>query len=104
MADWTPLERWVWERLRAGEFADIDQYCGDAGPLPPADPKTPEDWLGGDRRLTPEFLSDILLRNPWRGELQRQGVRIYGGWFDETVDLQGARLEHELWVSIGVEF
>jgi hypothetical protein len=52
---WSPLERWIWEKLQAGELANVDDYEDDNGPLPPADPKKPEDWQDGRRRLASRF-------------------------------------------------
>jgi hypothetical protein len=77
---WSHLERWIWEKLQAGAIANIDEYADDSGRLPPADPKKPEDWQDGRRRLALGFLEDLLLREPYRSGLHRRGVRIEGAW------------------------
>ncbi len=55
---------------------------------------------GGPRRkLSPTFLETILLHDPWRSAIPRQGVRIAGAWFNDTVDFEGAGIAHELWLN-----
>ncbi len=40
----------------------------------------------------------ILLHEPYRSAVPRQGVRIIGGWTTELLDLSNATLTHELWM------
>jgi hypothetical protein len=96
---WSPLECWIWEKLQAGELANVDDYEDDNGTLPPADPKKPEDWQDGRRRLASRFLGDVLLREPYRSRLHRKGVRIEGAWFNEAIDLSMAQLARGLWLD-----
>jgi len=95
---WTPLERWIWEKLQAGAIAKIDEY-EDNGRLPPADPRKPKDWEDGRRRLTPRFLEDLLLREPYRNGLHRKGARVEGAWFDEEIDLEWAEVTRQIWLD-----
>jgi uncharacterized protein YjbI with pentapeptide repeats len=87
---WSDLEAWVWHQVGSGRIADINQKLGRT-----ADPKQPEEW-GPERLLRPRFLETILLHGPWRSAIPRQGVRIVGALFDETVDLVDADVDHPL--------
>ena len=89
-AGWSDLEAWVWQEIGSGRVADINQKLGRTG-----DPKKSEDW-GPDRRLSSAFLETILLHNPWRGAILRQGVLIVGALFSETIDLRRAELSRLL--------
>ena len=92
---WTPQEQLVWERVCAGEIADFNKIEGYGGDL---DPNDPEAWPE-NRILRLEFLEDILLSEPCRSALHRQGARIIGPWFKETLDLSQASLDHPLWLD-----
>jgi hypothetical protein len=90
---WSDLETWVWQEVGSGRIADINARLGK-----PADPKKPENW-GPERRLSAHFLETLLLHDPWRGAIPRQGVRIVGALFDEPVNLVEAEIAHELWLD-----
>ena len=92
---WTEQERWVWNRVCVGEIADFNQADGYGGKL---DPKKPEGWPE-KRVLRPEFLETILLKEPYRSALPRQGVQIGGAWFRHPVDLSNASLAHPLFLN-----
>jgi hypothetical protein len=90
---WSDLEAWVWQEVGSGRTADINARLGKS-----ADPKTPEDW-GPERRLSARFLETLLLHDPWRRAIPRQGVRIVGALFAELVDLNEAEIAHEFWLD-----
>jgi hypothetical protein len=94
--DWTPQEKFVWERVAAGEIADFNSAAGYGGNL---DPRTPEAWPD-NRVLRSAFLETILLKDPYRGSLKRRGVTIAGARFTEAIDLEGAELGHRLALAI----
>jgi hypothetical protein len=52
---WSEPERWAWEKIRARQIADFNK---DQGEL---DPRTLDGW-NDKRKLSPEFLKDILLQ------------------------------------------
>jgi uncharacterized protein YjbI with pentapeptide repeats len=87
---WTPQEKFVWERVCAGEDADFNAAPGYGGHL---DPTKPEDWPQ-NRVLRPKFLEMILFKEPYRSALTRKGVVIVGARFTEAIDLENAELEH----------
>lgn len=87
---WSDLEAWVWQEIGSGRIADINQKLGWC-PLP-ADP----DGWGPERQLSSAFLETILLRDPWRSAIPRQGVLIVGALFRETLDLRRAELSRLL--------
>ena len=96
--NWSKVERWVWERIEAGETADFNARYGKEEPL---DPSKPDGWDDEekDRRISQAFLEAVLLDEPWHGAVPRQGVRILGGLFPEDIDLTNAKIGHEVWLA-----
>jgi hypothetical protein len=88
--DWTPQEKFVWERVAAGKIADFNTTDGYGGDL---DPKKPEGWPD-NRVLRPAFLETILLKEAYLRNLTRRGVTIYGARFADAVELEGAELQN----------
>ena len=93
--NWTKQEQFVWLNVCVGKEADFNKEPGYGGDL---DPKSPV-VLPESRILRSSFLDTILLNDKYRGALTRLGVRITGARFTETVDLQNAELEHDLWLD-----
>jgi hypothetical protein len=96
--DWTPQEKFVWERVAAGEIADFNTADGYGGNL---DPKMPEGWPD-NRVLRSAFLETILLKDPYRRNLTRHGVIIIGARFTQAIELEGAELGHRLGLPYGL--
>ena len=96
--DWTPQEKFVWQRVAAGEIANFNTADGYGGNL---DPKTPEGWPD-NRVLRSAFLETILLKDPYRRNLTRRGVTIVGARFPEAIELEGAELQHRLGLMDGL--
>ena len=96
---WTEPEEWVWEQVCVGAVADFNARDREQNPGLPSDwrldPTKPEGWTVG-RTLSSGFLETILLHEPYRGSLKRQGVRITGAYFTVPVDLTGAQVSHDL--------
>ena len=90
---WTNQETWVWQRVCQGQVADFNA-AEDYYPKPALF----SDWAE-NRILRPGFLETILLTDPYRSALTRQGVRVVGAWFVEPVDLENAVISHELWLD-----
>jgi hypothetical protein len=90
--DWTPQEQFVWERVCIGEAADFNDGSSFGGKL---DPKKADGW-SESRVLRSAFVETILLKDQYRRALTRAGVRIYGARFTESLELQGAKLQHAL--------
>jgi hypothetical protein len=88
---WSEAERWAWEEIRQGRIADFDTREGKL------DPRQPDGW-GDRRKLSPDFLKEILFREPYASALPIEGVRIVGAWFPEPVHLASGRLAHQLWL------
>ena len=80
---WSEPERWAWVEIRAGKIADFHARHSKL------DPKEPEGW-DQTRKLSQVFLETILLGEPFKGAVPRQGVRIVGAWFEEPIDLENA--------------
>jgi hypothetical protein len=100
--DWTPQEKWTWERVCAGEIADFNEAKGYGGKLDPLDPEESERFPK-NRVLRSAFLVAILLDQPYRAALTRHGVHIKGAWFIDELDLSDAVLAHQLFL-IGSRF
>ena len=92
---WSEPERWAWEEIRAGRIADFNER---EGKLDPLDPRKPDGW-GDKRKLSPDFLKEILFREPYRSVIPIEGVRIIGAWFPRSVDLAHGRLDRQLWLD-----
>jgi hypothetical protein len=92
-AAWCPSEQWVWEQICKGAIADFNARDGKV-----LDPSDATGW-NDTRTVSATFLETVLLQAPYRGALPHQGVRIVGAWFKEALTLQGARLEHTLWLD-----
>jgi hypothetical protein len=90
---WSPAEQWVWQRLCEGEIADFNAREGKI-----LDPSHPAGW-DETRTVRAAFLDTVLLREPYRSALPRQGVRLVGARFDEATALDEARLGHMLWLD-----
>ncbi len=80
---WSEPERWAWAEIRVGRIADFHARHGKL------DPKEPEGW-DETRKLSQAFLESILVREPFKGAVPRQGVRIVGAWFEEPIGLENA--------------
>jgi hypothetical protein len=89
---WSKQEKWVWDQVCIGVIADFNEAEGYGGEL---DPKKLEGWPE-NRVLRPEFLETMLLHEPYRSAVPRQGVRIVGAWFKEKLDLSDAVFERPL--------
>ena len=95
---WSEQEKWVWSKLLDGEYADFNADPRFGGPL---DPTKDELWTednenAKNRVLTPKFLQTILLDEPYRSAITRQGVDIRGGWFREPIEMENASIECRL--------
>jgi hypothetical protein len=88
---WSDLEKWVWQEVGSGRIADLDAKLGIT-----ADPTKPGDWQP-ERRLCPTFLETILLHDPWRSAIPRQGVRLEGVWLEDPLELSHALIPCTLW-------
>ena len=93
--DWTSQEKFVWERVCVGEEADFNKEAAYGGNFDPRKLGT----LPEDRILRQAFLETILLDERHRSAIARPGVRIFGARFPESIDLQNATLQNELWLE-----
>jgi hypothetical protein len=89
---WSRAEKFVWQRVCVGGTADFNKESGYGNDL---DPRKPQ-GLPESRVLSSAFLETILLKDKYRRALTRRGVRNVGARFQESLDLEGAQLGHEL--------
>lgn len=96
---WTPAERWMWERARAGEVADFTTR--DGASAAPRDPSRPAPWDNDRPRRTVRAATiiDILTRKPWTEALTASGLRIAGALLPDGLVLQHQRLSRPLWLE-----
>ncbi len=87
---WTPQEIWVWTQVCVGKVADLNTFEALREPL---DSRKPEGW-SKDRIISPSFLETILLHEPYRGTIGRNGVDIVGAWFREPLSLSNASISN----------
>jgi hypothetical protein len=100
---WSDQEKFVWDRVCVGDIADFNRATGKN-----LDPRKPEGWPE-NRILRSSFIETILLKDTYRHALTRNGVRITGARFAETLDLSNADLAHVVQFSgclfeVGVSF
>jgi hypothetical protein len=92
---WSEPEKWAWQEIRAGRMADFNarERRLDA----PLDPTSSQGW-GEDRKIRSDFLRQIVLRPPHRGQIPADGVRILGAWLPEGLELDHGRLACQFWL------
>ena len=86
-----PAEEWVVAQATAGKIADLDGALN-------ADhtKKFPEEK---DRKLSAQFLEDLLTGTLPGVKMHRHGVRIIGAIIDESIDLRNAQIPWEVWLD-----
>jgi hypothetical protein len=82
---WMPREKWVWERVCIGKDADLGARYGG-----PNDPKQQNGWPP-TRTVRAAFLEAILLHEPFRSAVPRQGVRIIGARITTPLELRSCQ-------------
>ena len=88
---WTPQEKFVWDRVCAGQIANFNVDPAYGGEL---DPRKIE-HLPENRILRSSFLETLLLSEKYRRALTHNGVTIIGARFDEVLNLEGAKLSEK---------
>lgn len=92
---WSEPEEWAWGEICAGRWADFNKRPG----YEKLDPRNPEDddkWKNGRRTLSSRFLKDILLDEPFRSVIPHSGVRIYGAYFKDRINLFDKSIQRPL--------
>jgi hypothetical protein len=82
-------EEWIWQRVQAGDVADLNDRCG-TPPLNAYQRKDPL-WLNPCRRVDPRFLR-ALLTKPDLADHAPHGVWIHGARIDGDLDLHDAHV------------
>ena len=113
MRDWTDSEKWVWEKIKAGEPADfnVKEELSDKATDPEKkefDPRQRGRWHAG-RIISEGFLKDILFRKEYRNKIRFEGVQIIGAHFEEPVKLPRFDIDFQLvlekcWFERAVDF
>jgi hypothetical protein len=85
-------ERWAWVQIRDDKIADFGERCGKL------DPRTKVGWDDACRKISPQFLVDVLTIPRWRDQLPRHRLRLTGAFIDGTIDLTNDEIAPELWI------
>jgi len=99
-ADWTEPERWVWQRIAAGEPADLNARDQEQNAdFEDLDPSEAAGWTE-QRRLRARFLQTILTQQAFAEATPYGGVRISGALVDDApLNLEHARLQRLFWLQ-----
>jgi len=92
---WTKQEKFVWQRVCAGQTADFNNEPDFGGARNWREPS----GLPQSRILRSSFIETILLKDKFRQALTRLGVRIFGARFVDSLELESAELVHPLWLE-----
>ncbi len=86
-------EQWIWQRLRAGEVADLNTRCGVT-----LDPRANDDarWRDPCRQLSAKFLEWLLTGPDWKVAPAYRGVRVVGARVADRLDLTAAEVKAEV--------
>jgi hypothetical protein len=97
---WSETEKWVWVRLKAGDYAVLDRYdkCKAKALDPGKDEKAEPHWLDLCRQISASFLHDLLTDARWKDTLPHRGVQIAGAHVVGNLDLANADLVREFWI------
>src|SRR5262245_10279121 len=90
---WSEPEKWVWEMTSRGEIANFNTKF-----QMELDPQSAAGWTE-KRLISCSFLETVLLREPYKSELPRRGLRIAGAWITDNLDLANGRLASEWWID-----
>ena len=104
---WNKAEKWAWKQICEGQNANFnsDKWAKE---LNPENPKREvldlkkakhDDKLLAMRKLRPRFLKTILLNEPFRSAIPHRGVRIYGAYFEDKIDLGNASIERPMLIE-----
>ena len=94
-ANWTDSEKWAWKQICEGRNADFNKRRGNER-LDPKNLKHDSKWENRRRTLSSSFLKTILLNERFRSAIPHRGVRIFGAYFEEGIDLSDASVERPL--------
>ena len=96
---WSDTEKWVWDLLKAGEGASLDDRCTDKNLDPTKDEKAEPHWLDACRQVTADFLYDVLTDARWKKAMPHEGVQIDAAHIVGDLDLDSAELVRQIWIS-----
>jgi hypothetical protein len=97
--NWSETEKWVWDRLKAGQYAWLDDRCTAKNLDPTKDAEAEPLWLDQCRHVTAVFLHDVLTDARWKDSLPHQGVQIVAAHVVGDLDLESAELVRPIWID-----
>ena len=81
-------EGWAWAKIRHDKIADFGELCGNLDPYANMDDPC--------RRISPQFMVDVLTVPKLRQEIARRHVRLRGVRVNGTIDLSDADITSEV--------
>ena len=100
---WTEPEKWAWREICEGRNADLHRRLGHSKEKTYSKkPRYDYKWSEEQRVLSSGFLRTILLSQPFRRAIQRQGVHIIGARFQDEIRLENAIIEQPLIIEDSV--
>jgi uncharacterized protein YjbI with pentapeptide repeats len=94
-SDVTKAEGWAWALIRQGKPVDMGDRCDEKKTTVGASIDKP-DWKHACRRLSSDFVTDILTKSPWRDQVPSIGLVLSGAWIDGEINLMNAKLKRAI--------
>ena len=94
LPEWTENEQGVWNRICAGDKACLDPSQCESRLC--SAKRLALDTISETHSIRASFLMTLMLEEPWKSAVPRQGVRLFGARIEGTLDLENATIEHEL--------
>ena len=91
---WSSQELWVWERICAGEVADLSLHPNSPGI--DCDVGAAEHWPN-IREITADFIQSIRVNGDLQGVVSKRGLRLRCGKISGAIDISNLRSDGDIW-------